>query len=209
MTSAHRVSWLSAGMEQLPNDDSWMDEAEAARIGSMQYAKRRMESTLSRHTAKTTVAQALQLDQGARSLNRVTIRNAADGAPEAYLDGDYFTPAEQRVAASFSGVERHLRANLIWSAKESALKVQRTGLRVDTRSVEVRLDPDRDGSGWVRLEVRSRDAIMPGWWRRFNEFVLTVVAAEPTAEPESLVDPPPLARATPSHRWLDQPRTAG
>ena len=245
--SGHRVSWLSAGMDSLPPDESWMDEAEARRIGTMVYSKRRMESTLSRHTAKTTLARALQLDDDPASLARVSIRNAADGAPEAYLDGepadvvvamtdradwavcavlhgtervgcdlelvetrseafirDYFTPAEQDVAMDVRGEERELRANLIWSAKESALKVLRTGLRVDTRSVEVRFGSG-DENAWASLEVQSGATTFPGYWQRFGEFLLTVVAAAPVAEPESLAEPPALARATPSHRWLARP----
>ncbi len=57
---------------------------------------------------------------------------------------DFLTPAEQqrvaaaRVAHGADGWDA--TANLIWSAKESALKVLRTGLRADTRTVEVVLD---------------------------------------------------------------------
>jgi 4'-phosphopantetheinyl transferase len=249
MPDEHRVSWLSAGMDGLPADDTWMDDAEAERIGAMDYAKRRMESTLSRHTAKTTLVHALGLEPEARSLARVTVRNASDGAPEAYLDGreldvviamtdradwavcavlhgnvrvgcdlelveprsdafirDYFTPHEQAVAMSADGRQRHLRANLIWSAKESALKVLRTGLRVDTRTVEVRLDLAGETDGWTPLEVRGADMVFPGWWQRFGDFLLTIVAAGPVAEPASLVQPPALADAVPSHRWLERPR---
>ena len=248
MPGGLRVSWFSAGLDTLPEDDSWMDEAEAGRIGSMTYSKRRLESTLSRHTAKSTLVRALELDPGESSMARVTIRNASDGAPEAYLDGgeidaviamtdradwavcavlhgsvrvgcdlelvesrsdafirDYFTPAEQSVAMEVVDEERHLRANLIWSAKESALKVLRTGLRVDTRSVEVRIDSEPAGPGWNPLEVIGGDVAFPGWWHRFGEFVLTVVAAAPVGEPTSLDDPPALATAVPSHRWMEQP----
>ncbi|NLN10312.1 MAG: 4'-phosphopantetheinyl transferase superfamily protein, partial [Acidobacteria bacterium] len=54
---------------------------------------------------------------------------------------DFLTAAEQqRVAAAAGEEERALAANLIWSAKEAALKVLRTGLRRSTLSVEVRLD---------------------------------------------------------------------
>src|SRR5487761_1910052 len=51
---------------------------------------------------------------------------------------DYLTPGEAAaVMAEPAGPDRDLSANLLWSAKESALKVLRTGLRRDTRSVEV------------------------------------------------------------------------
>jgi len=52
---------------------------------------------------------------------------------------DYFTDAERRVALTGESADP-LLTNLIWSAKESALKVLRTGLRRDTRSVEITLE---------------------------------------------------------------------
>ena len=50
---------------------------------------------------------------------------------------DFLTAAEQRYVAALPDVDRDVAANLLWSAKESALKVLQTGLRRDTRSVEV------------------------------------------------------------------------
>ena len=52
---------------------------------------------------------------------------------------DYFTAAERERVAAAPAREHDELANLIWCAKESALKVLRTGLRRDTRSVEVEL----------------------------------------------------------------------
>ena len=52
---------------------------------------------------------------------------------------DFLTAAEQEYVAAQPAAERDAAANLIWSAKESALKVLQTGLRRDTRSVEVRV----------------------------------------------------------------------
>ena len=103
------------------------------------------------------------------------------------------------------GEERAEIANLIWSAKESALKVLRTGLRQDTRSVEVEVE-SRDEAGWQPLSVRAGAARFPGWWIRYGEFVLTCVGGDPIDRPESLVDPPPLARAIPSHGWMSDHR---
>ncbi len=102
--------------------------------------------------------------------------------------------------------DRHdLLANTIWSAKESALKVLRTGLRRDTRSVEVRLDLAHSG-GWAAIEVRSVEgAVFPGWWRRFDEFVLTCAATASMPPPVSMVEPPPLTTAVPAHSWMDEP----
>ena len=121
---------------------------------------------------------------------------------------DYFTPAEQAVARSApSDLHWQQVTNLIWSAKESALKVLRTGLRRDTRSVEVTLGGG-DGHEWVPLTVTSEEgSTFHGWWRRYDAFILTVAAAEPLAPPVSLEGTPALATATPLHSWLAHPRS--
>ncbi|MDJ0925094.1 MAG: 4'-phosphopantetheinyl transferase superfamily protein [Acidimicrobiia bacterium] len=119
---------------------------------------------------------------------------------------DYFTLPEQETVAAAD--DPAVMANLIWSAKESALKVLRTGLRQDTRTVEVTLLEHTDGE-WRGLEVKEQTGrILPGWWLRHNEFVLTCAAEGPIAAPRSLVNPTPLAAAQPSHRWMEQPQRA-
>lgn len=50
---------------------------------------------------------------------------------------DYFTDAEKAVIARTSAANNPRMLALLWSAKESALKVLQTGLRADTRSVMV------------------------------------------------------------------------
>lgn len=121
---------------------------------------------------------------------------------------DYLTHTEQRVVAGAAG-ERDLYANLMWSAKESALKVLRTGLRRDTRSVEVTLVDDTT-DGWHRLEVVAVEGDrFPGWWRRFGDFVLTVAASGPIGPPVSLVEPSPLESAVPAHSWMAAPLRGG
>jgi 4'-phosphopantetheinyl transferase len=117
---------------------------------------------------------------------------------------DYLTEAEQRLVGRASDrEERDLLANLIWCGKESALKVLRTGLRRDTRSVEVEL-PDEPGvDGWSPMTVHAAEGTeFPGWWRRFGLFLLSVAASRPIDPPRPLEDPPGLATAVPSHRWL-------
>lgn len=118
---------------------------------------------------------------------------------------DYLTPAEQRlVGASRSGDERALLANLVWSGKESSLKVLRTGLRRDTRSVEVSLPDARPVDGWAPLAVRTVEGeVHPGWWRRFGAFVLTLAATEAFLPPGPLVDPPGLLTARPGESWRE------
>ncbi|MEZ5186174.1 MAG: 4'-phosphopantetheinyl transferase superfamily protein [Candidatus Nanopelagicales bacterium] len=123
---------------------------------------------------------------------------------------DFLTTAERDIVATFSGSDSHdAAANLIWSAKESALKVLRTGLRADTRTVEVVLEePSSIGAdgGWQRLSVASGAGRFPGWWRRDGVFLLTVVAATGMAEPpQVLPGSADLAQAEPIHSWVSRP----
>jgi 4'-phosphopantetheinyl transferase len=118
---------------------------------------------------------------------------------------DYLTAAERRyVDAAADVTARSLGANLVWSAKESGLKVLTTGLRRDTRSVEV--TATTAGDAWAQLTVRTVEGReFPGWWRRFGEFILTVAAEEALPAPVALEDPPLLDRARPTHSWLQEP----
>jgi 4'-phosphopantetheinyl transferase len=131
---------------------------------------------------------------------------------------DFLTPAEQAVVAAAPGHDGHdAAANLIWSAKESALKVLRTGLRADTRTVEVVLeDPAVIGAGagradgWQRLTVSSGEGRFPGWWRRDGVFLLTMVAASGLDDPpQKLPGSADLAQAEPIHSWVTHPLVDG
>ena len=120
---------------------------------------------------------------------------------------DYLTSREAAdVLSEPAGAARDLAANLLWSAKESALKVLRTGLRRDTRSVEVTLG-SAVADGWRDLVVTAdgqRD--FPGWWKRFGDFILTMAAdGDVSCPPIALVEPPGLAGASPTHSWMRQP----
>jgi 4'-phosphopantetheinyl transferase len=121
---------------------------------------------------------------------------------------DYLTAREaDGVLAEPAGPARDLSANLLWSAKESALKVLRTGLRRDTRSVEVAHLPGLS-EGWREIAITVDEArAFPGWWQRFGDFVLTVVAdvGDPIPPPIPLVAPPGLAGGSPSHAWMRRP----
>jgi len=116
---------------------------------------------------------------------------------------DYLTEPEQRVvAAAEVEWERHLLANLMWCGKESALKVLRTGLRRDTRSVEVTFPGVPPQDGWAPLLVRAVEGTpFPGWWRRYGSFLLTVAATEELPPPASMTDPPGLEHGIPTHSW--------
>jgi 4'-phosphopantetheinyl transferase len=119
---------------------------------------------------------------------------------------DYLTEAERRFVAT-AGPARDKAANLLWSAKESALKVLGTGLRRDTRSVEVtvaELNPPQ--RTWSPLQVRTTEgAVFPGWWRQSGQFVLTACWPGGGPPPEGLEAASPLDSQSPSHRWMDRP----
>jgi 4'-phosphopantetheinyl transferase len=120
---------------------------------------------------------------------------------------DYFTAAERAWVDEADDAARDARANLVWCAKESALKVLRTGLRRDTRDVEVET-AGRGQRDWEPLRVRVRageGAVYPGWWHRFGPFLLSVAAARPAPPPVSLCDPPGLLAAEPFHSWMERP----
>lgn len=233
-------------MQHVSTASDWLEPALAERLAGMPYTKRREEARLGRWTAKMAIARAVGLDPTAQALRSIEVRNAADGAPEARVNGtaldgviamtdradwavcamvegdcrigcdlelveprtaafvrDYFTsPERHRVASS---EEPHATANLIWSAKESALKVMRTGLRSDTRSVTVQL-AEGDASGWQPLSISADDGReFSGWWARYGSFLLTMATEVETPPPVSLELPEPLRTAQPGHSWMARP----
>ncbi|HBL27908.1 MAG TPA: phosphopantetheinyl transferase [Acidobacteria bacterium] len=105
----------------------------------------------------------------------------------AFLE-DFFTPAECQRVAEAPAADQPLIANLIWSAKESALKALRTGLRLDTWDVEVTLG-DTTTRGWHSLAIhRARTGqTFRGWWRQEDRWVVTVAAAPAPEAPVGLV----------------------
>jgi 4'-phosphopantetheinyl transferase len=120
---------------------------------------------------------------------------------------DFFTAAERdAVRALPAGEARDEAANLIWSAKEAALKVMKVGLRADTREVEVTFERARGADGWAAMTVTARGgAAFPGWWRRDGVFLLTIAGAEPRDPPALLAGSSDLGTAVPSHSWLSRP----
>lgn len=124
---------------------------------------------------------------------------------------DFLTAAEQAYVHS-GGMDPHAAANLVWSAKESALKVLQTGLRRDTRSVEVVVPPvagtafDDAHAGWAPLEVHTAEGDrLPGWWRRDGVFLVTVAARSSLEPPQPLPGSADLVSAAPQHSWLHRP----
>ena len=119
---------------------------------------------------------------------------------------DCVTSAELEHVKGLTDLDRrHEAANLIWSAKEAALKVQQVGLRVDTRTVEVQLRGERRPDGWSPMNVTGAAGRMPGWWRRDGAFVLTIACDAHREPPELLTTGSSLSAAVPVHSWVDRP----
>ena len=121
---------------------------------------------------------------------------AIEARGPAFFD-DYFTSSEQSWIGAAPEAHHPKLTTLVWSAKESALKALRVGLRSPTRSVivspihlspaseaEISADtrqenPDR----WYPLRVDSQGGcVFSGWWRYWKEFVYTVVS-DASADP--------------------------
>ncbi len=116
---------------------------------------------------------------------------------------DYFTAEEQAMARQAPEPVRFALIALIWSAKESALKALRTGLRNDTRCVSVTLDDSsiaglnhdqlpahensfaapRAGITWRPLRVSyHEEQVFHGWWFCSDGLLRTMVSDPATEE---------------------------
>ncbi len=126
---------------------------------------------------------------------------------DAFL-ADYFSEAEQMLVSRVPPSERGLFSNLLWSAKESALKLLKVGLRLDTRCVEVSLDEDslgpagnspkhttfaslleasHDGRDWRPLIISQAGGhALGGWWMSAGDFVRAIVTAPSSMAPRVL-----------------------
>jgi 4'-phosphopantetheinyl transferase len=109
-------------------------------------------------------------------------------ARENNLVADYFTSEEIYLCSQASETEKAVIVNLIWSAKESTLKILREGLRRDTRSI--RIDPDLKGQGadwslWTGYCLDTSRSFY-GWWRSDGEYVYTLGSNHPTSFPKQI-----------------------
>jgi 4'-phosphopantetheinyl transferase len=89
---------------------------------------------------------------------------------------EWFTDSERALLDT----DRDLLTTVLWSAKESMLKMLRCGLRRDPRSLEVHTC-ERQGTvdGWHRLQVHDTETGVDaqGWWRVEGALVLSLVAS--------------------------------
>ena len=103
---------------------------------------------------------------------------------------DFFTEREVEAVERGPASERDLRVALTWSAKESALKVLRTGLRRDTRTVAVELGSvGRSEAGWQPFEAHTggEPPVLSGWWRAEGGQVLTMIGVGEDEAPRPVV----------------------
>jgi 4'-phosphopantetheinyl transferase len=123
---------------------------------------------------------------------------------------DFLTRAEgdwvRGPAAAEPGLGQDAAANLVWSAKEAALKVLHLGLRADTRSVEISVESGPRVEGWARFVAARPDGrVLHGWWRRDGRFLLTVASRGELEPPAVLPGAADLALAAPVHSWVGRP----
>jgi 4'-phosphopantetheinyl transferase len=114
---------------------------------------------------------------------------------------DYFTDTEVALMNSAPREAQPLICTLIWSAKESALKSLRDGLRRDTRTVAVRPESLIDGNTWTRLSIACTDPArtLEGWWKLDGGFVMTVAEGklpDPPVEIRGYIDRSRLLRSS-------------
>lgn len=76
------VYWLEQNETNVPAANDWLSQAEAIRLNSMKFEKRRAEWRLGRWTAKRVVAACLNLPDRREVLARIEIRSAPSGAPK-------------------------------------------------------------------------------------------------------------------------------
>ena len=109
---------------------------------------------------------------------------------------DYFSREEQALITTVPPEDQDCLVALLWSAKESALKVLREGLRLDTRSVIVMLESFSlpAANTWNVLQMRCRvGQIFHGWWSQSAGFVRTLLAIPPPGPPILLAQKRALA----------------
>ena len=233
------VYWLEHREADVPTTNDWLSPNEIVCLNGLRFPKRRIDWRLGRWTAKCALSVYLDVPARPELFQRMEIRPAPSGAPEAFFGGqpapvtislshragvaacavaapgvelgcdvelveprsdnfvaDYFTIEEQALVAQARPSDRTSVIGRLWSAKESALKALRAGLRLDTRSVIViPCATSFDSNGWSQLRVRhiadhnAGVRVFHGWWSRADQMVRTVVS---TPSPDA---PIPLTSA--------------
>ena len=94
---------------------------------------------------------------------------------------DYFTAEEIMRVRCAPERRRDTLIAAIWSAKEAALKALHLGLTIDTRRVDCLIDPRHyEATSWLAFDMtctRTFTERLHGWWRMWNDYVLTLAVA--------------------------------
>lgn len=96
--------------------------------------------------------------------------------PASFVE-DYFTLFELRNVLKQKPEDQPLISSLTWSAKEAVMKALQTGLRIDTRQIEIQIPSGAESNGWKKLEI----SVYPGgyqsenlFWRQSGSIIITV-----------------------------------
>jgi 4'-phosphopantetheinyl transferase len=115
------IRWHRAVADEVPSHDQWLTPSERAVLAGLSLAKRREDWRLGRWTAKALVAAVLDVP-----VDRVEVRAADDGAPEAIVNG-----ARAELSLSLSHRDR---------VAVAALAPAPTMVGVDLETLETRSD---------------------------------------------------------------------
>jgi 4'-phosphopantetheinyl transferase len=101
---------------------------------------------------------------------------AIEPKPASFVE-DYFTAHEIRNVFEQKPEEQPLISSLIWSAKEAVMKALQTGLRIDTRQIEIQIPSGAEINGWKKLDI----SVYPGdyqtaslFWRQSGSIINTL-----------------------------------
>lgn len=105
----------------------------------------------------------------------------------AAFGAEWFGESERRMVGAATPAERDVVVTMLWSAKESVLKMLRCGLRRDPRSLVVLRGIGPPVDGWQPLHVRDVAGGLPAaaWWRVEGDLVVTVAAPPHVATSEA------------------------
>ena len=99
---------------------------------------------------------------------------------------DYFTLTEAKRLFSYPDDKRACLASMLWSAREAMLKAHQSGLRLDTRYIELQCPEWTEKSEWQPIEISQYPSAMKSmalYWKTVNAFVITM-AIQQNNQPE-------------------------
>jgi 4'-phosphopantetheinyl transferase len=102
--------------------------------------------------------------------------------PASFIE-DYFTINEKNLVYQQKPEDQPVISSLIWSAKEAVMKALQTGLRIDTRQIEIRMPFTLEKKDWNSLEISN----YPGgyqsayvFWKRTESMIITLAVLSKT-----------------------------